>query len=128
MGRAMFQIAGVFAELERAMIVERVRSGLAKAKAKGTKSSRPIGRPSIPERKRQEIRNAYKAGGVGMRALDRERRPYRALGIVLLRHRIAEQRHQSITELLGDVTAHLSHCCRGGIEMGAHQFAPVLGI
>ena len=31
MGRAMFQIAGVFAELERAMIVERVRLGLAKA-------------------------------------------------------------------------------------------------
>ena len=27
----MFQIAGVFAELERAMIVERVRLGLAKA-------------------------------------------------------------------------------------------------
>jgi DNA invertase Pin-like site-specific DNA recombinase len=69
MGRAMFQIAGVFAELERAMIAERVRSGLAKAKAKGTKSGRPIGRPSIPERKRQEIRTAYKAGGVGMRAL-----------------------------------------------------------
>jgi DNA invertase Pin-like site-specific DNA recombinase len=61
--------AGVFAELERAMIVERVRSGLAKAKAKGTKSGRPIGRPSIPLRKRQEIKSAYKTGGVGMRAL-----------------------------------------------------------
>jgi DNA invertase Pin-like site-specific DNA recombinase len=59
----------VFAELERAMIVERVRSGLAKVKAKGTKSGRPIGRPSIPERKRQQIRDAYKAGGVSMREL-----------------------------------------------------------
>jgi hypothetical protein len=35
-GKAMFQMLGVFSEFERAMIVERVRSGLAKAKAKGT--------------------------------------------------------------------------------------------
>jgi DNA invertase Pin-like site-specific DNA recombinase len=69
MGRAMFQIAGVFAELERSMIAERVRSGLAKAKAKGTKSGRAIGRPRIAESKRQQIRDAYAAGGVGMRQL-----------------------------------------------------------
>jgi DNA invertase Pin-like site-specific DNA recombinase len=31
----MFQMCGVFAEFERAMIVERVNSGLARAKAKG---------------------------------------------------------------------------------------------
>jgi DNA invertase Pin-like site-specific DNA recombinase len=68
-GRAMFQMLGVFAEFERAMIVERVRSGLAKAKAKGTKSGRPIGRPRVPERTRREIRDAYNAGGFGMRAL-----------------------------------------------------------
>jgi DNA invertase Pin-like site-specific DNA recombinase len=58
-GRAMFQMCGVFAEFERAMIVERVRSGLAKAKANGTKSGKPIGRPRIPERKRQQISKAY---------------------------------------------------------------------
>jgi DNA invertase Pin-like site-specific DNA recombinase len=68
-GKAMFQMLGVFSEFERSMIVERVRSGLAKAKIKGTKSGKPIGRPRIPERTRQEIRLAYKAGGVGMRAL-----------------------------------------------------------
>jgi DNA invertase Pin-like site-specific DNA recombinase len=34
-GKAMFQMCGVFAEFERAMIVERVNSGLARAKAKG---------------------------------------------------------------------------------------------
>ena len=68
-GRAMFQMCGVFAEFEHAMIVERVRSGLAKAKAKGTKSGKPIGRPRIPERKRQQISEAYKAGGISMRAL-----------------------------------------------------------
>lgn len=44
-GRAMFQMLGVFAEFERSMIQERVRAGLARAKAKGTKSGRPIGRP-----------------------------------------------------------------------------------
>jgi DNA invertase Pin-like site-specific DNA recombinase len=34
-GRAMFQMCGVFAEFERAMIVDRVNSGLARARAKG---------------------------------------------------------------------------------------------
>ena len=39
-GKAMFQMCGVFAEFERAMIVERVNSGLARAKAKGVKLGR----------------------------------------------------------------------------------------
>jgi DNA invertase Pin-like site-specific DNA recombinase len=43
-GKAMFQMLGVFAEFERAMIRERVKAGLAKAKAKGTRlGRRPIG-------------------------------------------------------------------------------------
>src|SRR5580692_7007834 len=37
-GRAMFGMLGVFAEFERAMIQERVRAGLARARAEGTKS------------------------------------------------------------------------------------------
>jgi DNA invertase Pin-like site-specific DNA recombinase len=37
-GRAMFQMLGVFAEFEAAMIRERVRAGVARAKRKGTKS------------------------------------------------------------------------------------------
>jgi len=68
-GKAMFQMLGVFAEFERAMIVERVRSGLAKARAKGTRSGKAIGRPRLPERKRDAIKAAYAAGGVSMRAL-----------------------------------------------------------
>jgi DNA invertase Pin-like site-specific DNA recombinase len=68
-GKAMFQMLGVFAEFERSMIVERVRSGLAKAKANGTKSGKPIGRPRIPDYVRAEIRRVYKAGGISMRAL-----------------------------------------------------------
>src|SRR5262249_26853665 len=34
-GKAMFQMMGVFAEFERAMIQERVRAGLARAKGEG---------------------------------------------------------------------------------------------
>ena len=40
---------GVFAEFERAMIVERVRAGMIRAKASGTKSGKAIGRPPTPE-------------------------------------------------------------------------------
>ena len=39
-GKAMFQMCGVFAEFERAMIIERVNSGLARAKANGVKLGR----------------------------------------------------------------------------------------
>jgi DNA invertase Pin-like site-specific DNA recombinase len=68
-GKAMFQMLGVFAEFERAMIVSRVRSGLELAKIRGTKSGRPIGRPRVSDEVRQQIREAYAAGGVGMRTL-----------------------------------------------------------
>jgi DNA invertase Pin-like site-specific DNA recombinase len=68
-GRAMFQLLGVFAEFERAIIVERVNSGIAKAREKGTKSGKPIGRPPTPPRTRQAIRKIYQTGGVGMRAV-----------------------------------------------------------
>jgi DNA invertase Pin-like site-specific DNA recombinase len=71
-GKAMFQMLGVFAEFERSMIVERVRSGMAKAKANGTKSGNPIGRPRVPEALRQRIRDAYHAGGVGMRGCSKK--------------------------------------------------------
>jgi DNA invertase Pin-like site-specific DNA recombinase len=40
-GRAMFQMCGVFAEFERAILRERIRSGIARAKAQG----RVLGRP-----------------------------------------------------------------------------------
>jgi DNA invertase Pin-like site-specific DNA recombinase len=39
-GRAMFQMCGVFAEFERAMIVERVNAGLRRAKREGVKLGR----------------------------------------------------------------------------------------
>jgi DNA invertase Pin-like site-specific DNA recombinase len=40
-GRAMFHIAGAFAELEREIIRERVRAGLANAKKRGKRLGRP---------------------------------------------------------------------------------------
>ena len=46
-GKAMFQMMGVFAEFERSMISERVKSGLARTKAKGTKLGRPMTSPKI---------------------------------------------------------------------------------
>jgi DNA invertase Pin-like site-specific DNA recombinase len=46
-GRAMFQMLGVFSEFEAAMIRERVRTGVARAKRDGTKSGKPIGRPRL---------------------------------------------------------------------------------
>jgi DNA invertase Pin-like site-specific DNA recombinase len=68
-GKAMFQMLGVFAEFERAIIRERVLAGMARAKAKGTKSGKPIGRPAIHPARRAAIRAAYEAGGVGLRAV-----------------------------------------------------------
>ena len=43
----MFQMLGTLAEFERALIQERVRAGMARAWAKGTKSGKPIGRPAL---------------------------------------------------------------------------------
>jgi len=43
----MFQMLGVFSEFEAAMIRERVRTGITRAKRSGTKSGRAIGRPRL---------------------------------------------------------------------------------
>jgi DNA invertase Pin-like site-specific DNA recombinase len=62
-GKAMFQMMGVFAEFERAMIVERVRAGLARARAQG----KQLGRPSaLTPDKEDEVRRllAEKVGVV----------------------------------------------------------------
>lgn len=61
-GRAMFQMLGVFAEFEAAMIRERVRAGVARAKRKGTKSGRPIGRPKLDSKRESAVRKALASG------------------------------------------------------------------
>jgi len=57
-GKALFQMLGVFAEFERAMIQERVKAGVARAKAHGIK----FGRPTIGEDKEKQIRELYREG------------------------------------------------------------------
>ena len=68
-GKAMFQMMGVFAEFERAIIQERVRAGMERAKERGTRSGKPIGRPPIDPRTRAAVRAAHAAGGVSLRAV-----------------------------------------------------------
>jgi DNA invertase Pin-like site-specific DNA recombinase len=65
-GKAMFQMMGVFAEFERSMIQERVRAGLARARAEGTKSGRPMGRPKTDSATEKAIRAALSKGDTGM--------------------------------------------------------------
>ena len=65
---------------------------------------------------------------VGKRALDRERGAHRALGVVLLRLRIAEQRHQPVAELLQHMAAKIGHRRRSLVEIGVDEVAPVLGV
>jgi DNA invertase Pin-like site-specific DNA recombinase len=63
-GKAMFQMMGVFAEFERAMIRERVLAGLKRARARGRK----LGRPMISPAKECAIR-ADLAAGLGFRRI-----------------------------------------------------------
>ena len=62
-------IFSVFSEFERAIIQERIAAGMARAKAKGTKSGKPIGRPRIAAPIKDRIRAAHRAGGASLRDL-----------------------------------------------------------
>jgi DNA invertase Pin-like site-specific DNA recombinase len=42
LGRAFFTLAAMFAELERSILIERVRAGMARARAEGKRIGRPI--------------------------------------------------------------------------------------
>jgi DNA invertase Pin-like site-specific DNA recombinase len=57
-GKAMFQMMGVFAEFERAMIAERVRAGLARARGEGKR----LGRPPIEKRIREALATPGRPG------------------------------------------------------------------
>jgi DNA invertase Pin-like site-specific DNA recombinase len=71
-GRALYQMCGVFAEFERSMIRDRVIAGMARAKAKGTKSGRAIGRPPVKPGVRTAIREAYARGDGGYRTIAKQ--------------------------------------------------------
>src|SRR5262249_4756946 len=64
-GRALCQMLGVLAEFERAIIQERIRAGLARARLHGTKSGKPIGQPPLDAAKVEAIR-AELAKGTGI--------------------------------------------------------------
>ena len=61
-GKALFQMMGVFAEFERAMIRERVKSGLERAKAQG----KILGRPPIDPRREAAILDDLREGKAGI--------------------------------------------------------------
>jgi DNA invertase Pin-like site-specific DNA recombinase len=67
-GRAMFQIVGVFSELESAVIRERVMAGLARAKAQGKK----LGRKRTDRAVEPKIERALSRGDRGIRKIARE--------------------------------------------------------
>lgn len=64
-GKLQFGMLGLFAEFERSMIVERVKSGMARAKKNGTKSGNAIGRPSVSPDVEARIRE-LRATGLGI--------------------------------------------------------------
>lgn len=70
-GRALFGMMGVFAEFERGMIQERVKSGMARAKERGTKSGNPIGRPAVTSDVEEQILE-LRGKGMGMIKIARE--------------------------------------------------------
>ena len=57
-GRAMAALLAVFAELEREILRERVRAGLAEARLNGTR----LGRPATAANKAAEVRKLHRAG------------------------------------------------------------------
>jgi DNA invertase Pin-like site-specific DNA recombinase len=61
-GKALFQMMGVFAEFERAMIQERVRAGLARARDEGKKLGRPPIAPELEERIRKALATPGRPG------------------------------------------------------------------
>ena len=66
-GKALFQMLGVFSEFERAMIVERVKAGMARAKANGIH----VGRPRLPDDVGSKVRTLA-TRGLSNRAIGRE--------------------------------------------------------
>ncbi len=67
-GKMVFTVLGAVAELERSLIVERVRAGMRNARAKGRRIGRPP-RTYLNQDARRSIFEAYAMGGVSLRQL-----------------------------------------------------------
>jgi DNA invertase Pin-like site-specific DNA recombinase len=61
-GKALFQMMGVFAEFERAIIQERVRAGLRRARSEGKRLGRPPIDPALKERIQKALREPGRPG------------------------------------------------------------------
>ena len=66
-GEALFQMCGVFAQFERALILERVNAGLARARAQG----KTLGRPRVSAAVEARVR-ALRDTGMGMIRIAKE--------------------------------------------------------
>jgi DNA invertase Pin-like site-specific DNA recombinase len=85
-GKAMFQMMGVFAEFERAMIQERIHAGLARARSEGKQLGRPFIAPELEERIREALAEPGRPGvrviaqrfGVAVNTVQRVARPFDA--------------------------------------------------
>jgi DNA invertase Pin-like site-specific DNA recombinase len=85
-GKAMFQMMGVFAEFERAMIAERVRAGLARARDEGKRLA-----PALEKRIREALATPGRPGvrviakqfGVNPGTVQRISRPFEQDAVAL---------------------------------------------
>jgi DNA invertase Pin-like site-specific DNA recombinase len=84
-GKAMFQMMGVFAEFERAIIQERVRAGLARARSEGKRLGRPrlaaelekrIGEALNKPGRTEGVRKIAERFGVSVGTVQRISRPF----------------------------------------------------
>ena len=78
-GRAMYQMMGVFAEFERAIVRERVLSGLARAKAEGI----ALGRPSLEDANAAKVKAIKARRSLPARAFGGSRESSGGLGTVM---------------------------------------------
>ena len=71
-GKMMFQMVGVFAEFEKNMIRDRVKSGMDRAKKNGTKSGKKIGRPSNVNPSTESAVVALRQNGYSLNRISKE--------------------------------------------------------
>ena len=69
LGKAFFTLAAMFAELERSILIERVRAGMARARAEGKRIGRPVRVVDLQELRRlrvegRSIRQIARAVGI----------------------------------------------------------------
>jgi len=90
-GKMIFTVLGAVAELERSLIVERVKAGIRNARAKGKK----LGRPRADVRESQV--DSLRASGASWRAIAKEM----GVGVGTV-HRIGQRRSKNVCGVLSE--------------------------